>query len=162
MEQMERVERVSELLGKVEGYDEAAYAVLWTEIGALAVSGLKDSGVEVLRDESRHQDDEIPPPPVMGWAMDPGELVRWCDAAGFDPEWVYDSRRVKAALAFDGKPDSDVRAALKAAGFSYKKSQRRWLHGMWGTSPRCVEKRQAELAELAEEPEVAEGGAAPW
>ncbi len=134
-------------LAKIDtpGNDDASLAFYWDIVRDCSVTALRELDVTVIDCDREDEIEDMPDPPVMGWASVPEDVIDWCRGAGLPITWAFKGQRIRLAVAFDGKPGADVIASLKAAGFSYDKPSRRWMHGLWGTSQKCVEKRLNEL-----------------
>lgn len=157
-EQRELIDRLAEYLGKLgdEGNDDAADAYLWGEVGKLAVRGQQATGLTFVVDESK----EVPvlediEPLEHGWASTPTEVQAWCEASGVPYEL---GGKVSVVARFEGKPDVDMRAALKQAGFRWDgKGPKTWTHkafGQYGSSTKVAARRENGPPER----QAAEGG----
>ena len=146
---LEKLEHASLKLADPDA-DDASAAYWWTEVGTLAVTGLRETGVTVV-DETRTEDEpEEPIALPYGWASTPGEVEQWADKFGIPFAW----RSGKLVAEFDADPGADVRAIMKESGFRGRKYGRgkskevTWTHGCFGSWPnsksgKCAAYRRA-------------------
>ena len=131
-----------------DGWDDAAWAVVWDGALSLVREGLASTGVQVVDVGRREREADEPLTELEhGWASTVVEVVDWCADNGIPHDIGSTGRGAAVFATFDGRPDAEVRAALKAAGFRWNKGSKRWEHkafGQWGSSAKVAAWRAGE------------------